>query len=162
MSSGDGALAIQKVRYSHDAMIDLILANPAISQNQLAAHFGYTPGWVSQVMASDAWKARLEARRAEIVDPTLVAAVEERFEGLVRESQRIVMEKLQANPTGDFALKVLEVSGKALGYGAGAKQQIGEQNNYVVMLPARAKDAGEWAAAHSPRVIEGSVSGPAE
>ena len=162
MSSGDGTAAIKKVRYSHEAMIDLIIAHPGISQNQLAAHFGYTPGWVSQVMSSDAFKARLEARKEDIVDPVMFAAVEERFEGLVRESQRVVLEKLGANPTADFALKVLEVSSKALGYGAGVKNQIGEQHNYVVVMPPKVKDAAEWALQHSPRVIEGQASGAAD
>ena len=38
---------VQKVSYSHDAMIDLMIAEPRITQTQLAAKFGYSVGWVS-------------------------------------------------------------------------------------------------------------------
>jgi hypothetical protein len=38
---------IQKVRYTHDAMIDLIIADPSIHQNHLAKIFGYTASFVS-------------------------------------------------------------------------------------------------------------------
>lgn len=113
--------AIGKIRYTHDAMIDLIIAQPAISQNQLAAHFGYTASWVSQIIASDAFQARLAERRDEIVDPAIRASVEEQFKGLVLRSLDILREKL-ANPataiSDNLALRALELSSRALGYGA--------------------------------------------
>ena len=37
---------IKKLSYTHDAMIDHLVANPAISQGQLAGLFGFTQGWV--------------------------------------------------------------------------------------------------------------------
>ena len=73
---------VARVSYTHDAMIDAIIHNPTISQNQLAAHFGYTPGWVSQIIASDAFQARLAERTGELVDPTIRASVEDRFKAL--------------------------------------------------------------------------------
>ena len=59
--------AIQKVNYSHDGMINLILANRGITQNAIAAHYGYSASWVSQVMSSDAFQAKLAERAAEIM-----------------------------------------------------------------------------------------------
>ncbi|MEG7795892.1 hypothetical protein, partial [Listeria monocytogenes] len=71
-----------KIRYSHTDMIDFIIANPGITQNDIAARYGYSVGWVSNVMASDAWQSAMAARRSEICDPVLVATVEERFKGI--------------------------------------------------------------------------------
>ena len=40
--TASAANSIARVKYSHDAMIDLIIANPMIPQGQIAQHFGYT------------------------------------------------------------------------------------------------------------------------
>ena len=115
--------AIAKVRYSHDAMIDQIVANPAVSQNQLAAVFGYTPAWVSLVMSSDAFKERLAARKEELVDPVIRASLEERFKALVTRSLEVLQEKL-ALPSStipdNLALRAAELGAKALGIGGNA------------------------------------------
>lgn len=117
---GNGG-AIQKVRYSHEAMIDLIIAKPWISQNELAAHFEYTAPWVSRIIASDAFQARLAERTKELVDPTVRATVEERFKALVLRSLEILEEKL-AKPShqipDQLALRTFELSARAAGYGA--------------------------------------------
>ena len=75
-----------KIRYTHDAMIDLVIANPWISQNEIAERFGYSVPWVSIVFSSDAFKNRLEERRGEVVDPVIRASLKERFEALDRKS----------------------------------------------------------------------------
>lgn len=116
--------AIQKVRYTHDAMIDLIIANPAISQNELAYQFGYSAGWVSQVIASDAFQAKLLSRTQDLVDPTIRATVEDRFKALVLRSMDILRAKLNVAPeavSDNLALRTLELSSRALGYGARAE-----------------------------------------
>jgi len=115
------ARGIARVKYTHDAMIDLIISNPAISQNLLAAHFGYTASWISQVINSDAFQARLAERRGELVDPTLLASIEEQFKGVVARSLEVIREKLD-NPAAlipnNLALRALELSARAAGYGA--------------------------------------------
>lgn len=110
-----------KVRYSHQAMIDLIIEHPEMSQNQLAAEFGYTPGWVSNVLASEAFQAAMAARREEIIDPELKATIKERFDALVRTSLNVLMEKLQKPQVSDqVALRCAELGAKALGVGGHA------------------------------------------
>jgi len=143
---------IAKVRYRHDALIDAIIADPSARQRELARLFGYTEGWLSQVMSSDSFKVRLAARRAELIDPVLVASVEERLEGLAKQSIGVLVEKLDAAPSGELAIKALEISTRALGYGARDKGNVNIQNNYVVALPQKAANVQEWARDHSPRV----------
>lgn len=112
---------LAKVRYTHDAMIDLIIQNPWISQNEIAATFGYTPGWISNVFASDAFQARLALRRDEIVDPAIKATVEERFRALVLRSLEVLQEKLNKPQVSDqVALRAAELGAKALGIGGNA------------------------------------------
>ena len=73
-------MAIATVRYTHDAMIDLLIARPEVTQNEVAEHFGYSTPWVSRIIRSDAFRERLATRKAEIVDPAILERVEARFE----------------------------------------------------------------------------------
>ena len=111
--------AIVKVNYSHDGMINLLLANRGISQNAIAAHFGYSAAWVSQVMSSDAFQARLMERAAEIEDPTLRATVEDNLKGILSRSMELLKQKLsQPEVPDNLVLRSIDISTRALGYGA--------------------------------------------
>lgn len=140
-------MAIARVRYTHDAMIDLIVTNPAMSQKELAKHFGYTDAWISRIFASDAFQARLAARKEELVNPVITASVKERIEGLAMQSLEIISQKLEATQNPDLALKAFELSTKAAGYGA-RQDKVQVQNNFVVALPPKVEDPTAWAAKH--------------
>lgn len=121
------ARGVGKVHYTHAAMIDMIIADPCISQNQLASHFGYTASWVSQIISSDAFQVQLNARTAQMVDPVIQASIESRFKGLVSRSLEILAEKLNgpsSNIPDNLALRALELSSRALGYGARPETKI--------------------------------------
>lgn len=156
-------LGPERVRYTHDAMIDMILANPAISQNELAVTFGYTVGWVSRVIGSDAFQARLAERKVEVVNPEIRQNFEERLKGLALQSLDIVQRKLDATQSPDLAIKALDLTTKAMGLGARA-QNI-QQNNFVVALPGKVADEQDWAkqaqaqaqALSKPRPLEPQV-----
>ncbi|CAM5998770.1 unnamed protein product [Sphagnum balticum] len=123
--------ALKRLNYSHDALINMIIANPGISQNQLAASIGYSASWISQVMSSDAFQAKLAARSAELIDPTLRQTVEDNLKGIMHRSLAILNEKLSASPEkvpDNLALRSLEVASRALGYGA-SQQTVAVQVN---------------------------------
>ena len=147
LGTASAANAIARVKYSHDAMIDLLIANPAISQNEIAANFGYTVPWVSRIMNSDAFQARLALRKEELLDPVIVASIEEKFRALASKSLDVVLDKLSMTNSTELGLKALEISAKALGYGA-RQQNLNVQTNFVVALPGKADSAESWAAAH--------------
>ena len=147
LGTASAANAIARVKYSHDAMIDLLIANPAISQNEIAANFGYTVPWVSRIMNSDAFQARLALRKEELLDPVIVASIEEKFRALASKSLDVVLDKLSVTNSTELGLKALEISAKALGYGA-RQQNLSVQTNFVVALPGKADSAESWAAAH--------------
>ena len=113
--------AIDKIRYSHEDMIDFIIANPGVSQRAVARRYGYSEAWVSQVMSSDAWQSAMAKRRDEIVDPVLVATVEERFRGVTMLSLQRLTEKLSAPQVSDqVVLRAVELGAKAMGMGGNA------------------------------------------
>lgn len=108
------------LRYSHTAMIDLLVAHPGISQGELAAAFGYSQAWISTVMSTDLFKAALAARREEMIDPALRATLDERFKALVTRSLEVLQEKLSVPSVAipdNLALRAAEMGAKALGLG---------------------------------------------
>ncbi len=113
--------AIDKIRYSHEDMIDFIIANPGTSQGSIAKRYGYTQSWVSLVMSSDAWKSAMAKRRGELVDPTLALTINERFGAMTELSLRRLTEKLEAPQVADqTVLRAVELGARALGVGGNA------------------------------------------
>jgi hypothetical protein len=116
---------LQKVAYSHEAMIDAMIANPSVSGGELARMFGYTESWISRIRSSNAFRERLRERAQEMVDPVLLATIEENFEAMVSRSQEILLEKLSEpaqNIDPQLALQCAALGAKAVGMGGfGAK-----------------------------------------
>jgi hypothetical protein len=143
---------IQKVSYTHDGIIDAIIANPAISGGELAALFGYSQCWMSIMVNSDAFKNRLAERKAEIVDPRIVASVEERLEAVAKKSLEKILDRLDAVTP----LKTSEIVSIAkLAIGDRNTRPAGpafSQNLYVMNIPPPAADSAKWlASTSSPR-----------
>jgi hypothetical protein len=144
---------IAKTSYTHAALVDAIIMNPSISQKDLAAHFGFTQGWLSRILRSDAVREMIAARKAELIDPTIVASIEQNMEALAQRSMDVLMEKLDLpNASPDIAVKALEITSRALGYGA-QKSGVSIQQNFVVAMPPKSVDGAAWVGEHSPRVI---------
>lgn len=115
---------VAKMSYTHEDMIDFIIANPGVSQGQLAARYGYTQAWICQVMQSDAWQSMAAKRRTEIVDPVLLSSVNERFAAMTVRSLERLMEKLDAPQVSDnVVLKAVELGARAMGVGGNAAPQ---------------------------------------
>lgn len=146
-----------KLNYTHEDCIDAILANPTISQNELATRYGYTQSWISLIINSDAFQAALAKRRDEVLSPELKATVEERFRALITESQRVLLESLHSKTCPpNLALGTLQVASKAMGYGA-REQNITVNQQFVVELPPSSKNSEEWTRG---RTIEGETQRP--
>ena len=110
--------AIVKVSYTHEAMAELIVMNPMISQGDIALHFGMTRGWISQIIASDAFQARLAELKDKHVNPEIRATIEERFRALVVQSLAVLKEKLDKPSVSDnLALRAAELGARGLGAG---------------------------------------------
>lgn len=148
--------AVKRIHYTHDAMIDLIITKPDISGRELADFFGYSEPWISRVVCSDAFNARLAERRTKDVEP-IIHSFEERLKGLASQSLDVLVEKLEATKNVDVALKCLELGTKALGYGA-RQTNVAVQTNFVVALPQKADSPQDWAKNYSPAIDVATVS----
>jgi hypothetical protein len=135
---------LQRTHYSHEAMIDVLIAEPTITQGELAIKFNRTQGWISRIIGSDSFQGALAKRREEITDPFLVATIEERMKCLATQSLDVLARKLDLADNADIALKTLDITTKALGFGA--RHQGGNTvNNFVVQMPDKAPSIEDWA-----------------
>lgn len=146
----DDGKAIDQTHYGHEDIIDLILANPQITQVKLCEITGYSGGWMSRVIASDAFQERFMARRTKLVDPLILASLEERLRAISIRSTEVIMQKLDGpNPSAALAVEALKVSSRALSYGARPSHR---QQKHAVPLPSQ-----------QPEVVavQEAVAGPA-
>jgi len=137
---------IASVRYTHDAIIDEILVDPAISQGELARRFGYSQAWVSIIINSDAFKARLAERKGELVDPAIRASIEERLESLAKRSLDRLLDRVESS----VPLKPMELVAIAkLGVGDRPAGPAVSNNLYVFTAPPVPHSSKEWLATTS-------------
>lgn len=126
---------IQSVRYTHDAMIDMIIANPSVKGKELAVLFGFTEGWVSTVINSDAFQERLSQRKGELVDPGILLSVNEKFRNLAHKSLNVLLAKLDMPPSmvpDAVALEGTKIAARAL--------NVGGFGNAITAPPAAPSD----------------------
>ncbi len=102
--------------YTHDALIDLMIARPGLFRHELAAHFGRTTVWLKNVMSADSFRAKYHARVGEMVDPLLQDGVKTRFDVMLNRSLEVLQAKLEkpADQVSDgLVLKAIELGAKA-------------------------------------------------
>lgn len=110
----------QKLNYSHQALVEQIIANPAATNQQLGDVFGRSAQWVILVKSSDMFKEVYAARAKELFDPLMTASIGDRLEMMTSRSLEILNEKL-ARPAADvpdnlaLAAAALGAKGMALG-----------------------------------------------
>jgi hypothetical protein len=138
---------------THDAIIDFVITNPASTYREIAGAFGYTPEGIGIICRSDAFKARYETRKGDLVDPIIRQSVEDRLQGLAHASIDILQRKLATSDDPKLALAALDAATKATQYGA-RTGQVGGAVTFVVQLPGPAVNSAEWADKFHARTVE--------
>lgn len=106
---------VERLKYSHDAMADLITAEPTVTNKELAEIFGYSEGWVGQVVRSDSFQARLAERRERLVDPVIRRSVEDRLRHVTAKALDVLEARLDSpDASAATALEALGVATTAL------------------------------------------------
>lgn len=136
---------LKKVSYTHDGIIDAIIANPAISQGELAREFGYTQTWLSIMIGSDAFQNRLAERKAAMTDPRIIASINERLDGLAKRALDRLADRLDS-PTAQLkTMELVSIAKLAIGDKANRPPVAAQQNNlYVVNIPPAAASSSAW------------------
>ncbi len=137
---------------THDSIIDYLLANPTKTNRDVAAAFNYSTVGIGIIIRSDSFQAAYQARKEKFVDPIILRKVTERLDDLAHASMDILERKLETSDNAGFALKVLDTTQRAKGYGAPAPTAL--QASFVVNLPGPAASTAEWTNKFGPRTAE--------
>ena len=137
---------------AHSAIIDQLLINPQITTKELARQTGYSRGWLTRILSSDAFQAKLAERTKLFIDPLVMAKIEDRLKGMTSMALEILEEKLEQTGSADLALNVLALTTKSLGYGA-KQPLVAVQQSFIVHVPPKVVSSAAWAAQHSGRGI---------
>lgn len=107
---------LQYISHTHDQIIDWLLANPNLPQSICAAHFGYTEPWLSTLIHSDLFQAKLQERQA-IIFGEVAASVKDRITALAHDSLKKLHEKVSTMENPEHLIGTSELALKALGFG---------------------------------------------
>jgi hypothetical protein len=139
---------LQKLRPIHDALIDLLLASPRITQAELGLQLGYTSVGIGIIMRSDVFREKLAERRIETIDPVIRATFEEKLNALAEISAERLMTRTQLGLVSDKdMLASADLGARVRGYGARQAQSI----TFVAVVPERSRDSAAWVEGHAPQ-----------
>jgi hypothetical protein len=140
-------MALKELAPVHIQIMDYILANPDKNYGDVAAHFGYTPGWLSQIIHADAFQALLAEKQVDLFSDVRLT-IKDRVTGLAHESLKRLVEKLPTEQDTDKVANVADIALKALGFGGKAATPAGAgitiNGGNVIVSPV---DAGTLAEA---------------
>lgn len=127
---------IQKISHTHDLLMDWLLENPERPLRDCALYFGYTQAWVSTIIHSDIFQAKLSERQGEIF-----AQVAQDIPSKLRATAGMALEKLAAavehSEDPEFLLSAADKTLHRLGYAPSSGRspgavQVNQQNNFFV------------------------------
>lgn len=157
---------IQKVSIKHDAILDYLLVHPADKLGDVAAVFGVSQAWLSVIIHSDAFKAKLAEKNSECFSTTIlplreqlmgVAQVGVEKLGEAMENASTVSDKQFIADTTDSILKNLGYSPKSV---APAQTSTTNNNIFVVDKTALASARAKMRTVPSGDLIEGNLVEP--
>jgi hypothetical protein len=120
---------LARISHTHDQIIDWLLANPNQPMSVCAAEFGYTAPWLSTLIHSDLFQAKLQERQ-ETIFGEVALSVKDRITALAHDSLRRLHEKVQTCDDVDQLVSASELAVKALGFGPTSVRTPGVTVNF--------------------------------
>jgi len=143
---------IARLSPRHEAIITFLIANPQMKRGDIARHFEVTQSWLSVIINSDAFIAKLEKRQNEFHSEA-TTSIKEKLNTLAHlsldrmiESVEVIPDIDQVRQMGTAALDRLGYSKPNAGFRPGGPAMI-QQNNFLTV------NAEDLAAARN-RIIE--------
>lgn len=148
---------IQRLRPTHDAIMDFMLMNPGATLAEMGHHFGYTPAWLSTVINSDLFQARLSERRAEI-EEIIHNDIPAQMRGIVGMGLEKIAAHMERSQDMQYVTTTTDKLLHRLGYapksGVVVQSQGPTQNNFFLASPEDLAKARE-------RIVETSMAASA-
>jgi len=127
------AIAPIRVSNRHNSIIDYLIANPAAKLRSVALTFGLTQSWLSVLIHSSAFKAKLAARQDLVFNEEVCATVEERLMGVASIATDRLLELVPRETDVKVIADTMDKTLKNLGYGQRTAGTHVHQNNTLVL-----------------------------
>ena len=155
---------IQKVSIKHEAILDYLIVNPSMKLGDVATHFGVSQAWLSVIIHSDAFQAKLAEKNSDTFS-SIVVPLREQLLGVAQvgvaklgecmENASSTSDKQFIADTTDSILKNLGYSPKSV---APASNGNTTNNNiFVVDKGALASARAKMRTVPSGDLLEGNV-----
>lgn len=150
--------AILNVSHTHEQVMNWLITNPEKKLRECADYFGYTQTWLSIMIHSDVFQAKLKEKQNEVF-LGVAADVPKKLQGLADVVVEQLSRTLEDNTDKDYTLDAFDKIMHRAGYApASAKNPLGGQpqiqnNLYVVSADALAQAR----AAMAPTTLEKNV-----
>lgn len=139
---------IDKVGTWHENLVSFLVANPRMKKADVARHFDVTPSWLSTVIHSDVFQAKLAERQDEYFG-AVTTPIREKLENLAGLALDEMEEKVQTEGSISEVREVAKLALQSLGYGNGANGKgtqnpaLVQQNNFYSVSPEQLAAARE-------------------
>jgi hypothetical protein len=111
------SVQIQTLTPRHDAIITFLVANPAMKKGDVARRFGVSPAWLSTVINSDVFQAKLRERQDEFFSAA-TESTREKLSRLANETLDKLIEKVEVETETSEIRAMATLALDRLGYNA--------------------------------------------
>lgn len=136
---------VKELNQVHEAIMAEILARPQATLAELAAKFGYTQSWISVIVRSDAFRARIKAENAEVMS-VLTGDIKDKLITLVDVGVEKLSKHMEKTEDPEFIRDTVDKVLGRLGYGTGGGGRgvvvAAQQNNYFISKDELAEARG--------------------
>jgi hypothetical protein len=128
---------LQKLSPTHDQILNWLVINPGKSLRECADAFGYTQSWLSQLVHSDLFQARLKEMQLQ-VQARVTASIPQKLNAVVDVALDKLADKVAQSEDPEFLLEVMDKGLHRMGFGpATARQPAGTggplvQQNFLI------------------------------
>jgi hypothetical protein len=127
---------IQRISHTHDQIMNWLIENPHLSLGECAVYFNYSQCWLSQIIHSDCFQAKLKERQNDVF-VRCAQDIPEKMRGLAD----VVLEKLgtavEKSVDPEFILDTFDKTMHRLGYAPNTSRAVmlqptNIQNNFFL------------------------------
>lgn len=123
---------LQTLTTRHEAIAQYMLANPEAKKGEVARQFNVSASWLSVIINSDAFQAKLEEMQVELFSQALVP-IADKVAALADLSLDRLIERVPTLQDDDTLLKIAEMALDRSGHGPAGPQALINAQNLTVM-----------------------------
>lgn len=152
---------IDKVGNWHEQLVTFLIANPRMKRSDVARHFQVTPAWLSTVIHSDVFQAKLAERQDECFS-SATADIKARLESIAHGSLEKLEEKIETTEEVSEIREIAKLALTNLGYNNGPNGKAPGpglvQNNFYSVSPELLASARERILTQHGTTIDGEAN----